>query len=43
MLPRVSGAVAQAQGSMSLENCPDRSAFERANYMRILQSWIDPV
>jgi dihydroorotate dehydrogenase (fumarate) len=27
------------QGSMSLVRCPDPHAFERANYMRILQSW----
>jgi cobalamin biosynthesis Mg chelatase CobN len=29
----------QAPGSMSLERCPDPSAFERGNYMRVLQSW----
>ncbi len=29
----------QMQGSMSLLKCPDPSAFERANYMHILQSW----
>ncbi len=29
----------QAQGSMSLERCADPHAYERANYMRILQSW----
>ncbi len=29
----------QAQGSMSLENCPDPGAFERGNYMRVLQTW----
>ncbi len=29
----------QMQGSMSLERCPDRSAYERANYMEILQMW----
>lgn len=27
------------QGSMSLSRCPDAHAFERANYMRVLQSW----
>ena len=27
------------QGSMSLQRCPDPAAFERANYMRVLQSW----
>ncbi|HEX2972768.1 MAG TPA: dihydroorotate dehydrogenase-like protein [Tepidisphaeraceae bacterium] len=26
-------------GSMSLSRCPDAKAFERANYMRVLQSW----
>jgi dihydroorotate dehydrogenase (fumarate) len=29
----------QMQGSMSLLNCPDPAAFERANYTRILQTW----
>ena len=29
----------QMQGSMNLEKCPDPKAFERANYMHILQSW----
>ncbi|MEW6365927.1 MAG: dihydroorotate dehydrogenase-like protein [Acidobacteriota bacterium] len=29
----------QALGSMSLEKCPDPGAFERANYMKILQGW----
>ena len=29
----------QMQGSMSLGRCPDPAAFERANYMLILQSW----
>ena len=29
----------QMQGSMSLARCPDPSAFERGNYVRILQSW----
>jgi dihydroorotate dehydrogenase (fumarate) len=29
----------QMQGSMSLERCPDPAAFERGNYMRVLQSW----
>ena len=27
------------QGSMSHARCPDPQAFERANYMRVLQSW----
>lgn len=29
----------QLRGSMSLQHCPDPAAFERANYMRILQAW----
>ena len=27
------------QGSMNLEACPDPAAYERANYMLVLQSW----
>ena len=27
------------RGSMSLARCPDPEAFERGNYMKILQSW----
>jgi dihydroorotate dehydrogenase (fumarate) len=33
------GSVRLMQGSMSLVRCPDPHAFERANYMRVLQSW----
>ena len=29
----------QAQGSMSLLHCPDPEAFERGNYLRVLQTW----
>jgi dihydroorotate dehydrogenase (fumarate) len=32
-------SLAQARGSMNLARCPDPSAFERGNYMRVLQSW----
>jgi dihydroorotate dehydrogenase (fumarate) len=32
-------SVQQMQGSMSLQRCPDPSAFERGNYARMLQSW----
>jgi dihydroorotate dehydrogenase (fumarate) len=32
-------SVRQMRGSMSLARCPDPSAFSRANYMRILQTW----
>ncbi len=29
----------ELRGAMNLRRCPDPSAFERANYIRILQSW----
>jgi dihydroorotate dehydrogenase (fumarate) len=29
----------QMQGSMSQRNCPDASAFERAQYMKGIQSY----
>jgi len=29
----------QAQGSMNLAHCPDPAAYERANYIHVLQSW----
>ncbi len=32
-------SLGQAQGSMSLLRCPDPEAFERGNYMKILQTW----
>jgi dihydroorotate dehydrogenase (fumarate) len=32
-------SVAQIHGSMSQANVPDPEQFERANYIRILQSW----
>jgi dihydroorotate dehydrogenase (fumarate) len=32
-------SMSQLKGSMSLASCPDPAAFERANYMRVLQSW----
>jgi len=32
-------SLAQMQGSMSLRRCPNPSAFERGNYLRVLQSW----
>jgi dihydroorotate dehydrogenase (fumarate) len=31
--------VAEFRGAMDLSHCPDRSAYERANYMKVLQSW----
>jgi dihydroorotate dehydrogenase (fumarate) len=33
----------QLQGSMNMSRCPDPTAFERANYVRTLQSWRDPL
>lgn len=32
----------QLQGSMNLLHCPDPAAYERANYMLMLQSWRAP-
>ena len=32
-------SLAQARGSMNLLACPDPAAYERANYMMIMQSW----
>jgi len=32
-------SIRQMQGSLSLSRCPDPAAFERANYMRVLNSW----
>jgi dihydroorotate dehydrogenase (fumarate) len=32
-------SLGQMRGSMSLERCPDPRAYERANYMKILQRW----
>jgi dihydroorotate dehydrogenase (fumarate) len=33
--------LAQARASMNLASCPDAGAYERANYVKILQSWRD--
>ena len=32
-------SVAQMKGSLSQQSCPDPGAFERANYMKALQSY----
>jgi dihydroorotate dehydrogenase (fumarate) len=32
-------SLAQFHDSMNLANCPDPAAYERANYMRVLNSW----
>jgi len=34
-------AMTEMRGCMNLARCPDASAFERANYVRVLQSWRD--
>jgi dihydroorotate dehydrogenase (fumarate) len=36
-------SVAQLRGSMSRANCPDPSAYERANYMRTLTTYVPEV
>jgi len=33
------GSLREMRGSMSLRSCPDPQAYERANYMLLLQSW----
>lgn len=35
-------SLAQMTGSMSMEKCPDPSPFNRASYMRVLQTWVNP-
>jgi dihydroorotate dehydrogenase (fumarate) len=32
-------SAAQMRGSMSLDRCPNPAAFERGNYVRLLQTW----
>ena len=32
-------SLAQLQGSMNLSGCPDPEAYQRGNYMRMLQTW----
>jgi dihydroorotate dehydrogenase (fumarate) len=34
-------SLAEMRGCMNLARCPDASAFERANYLRVLHSWHD--
>jgi dihydroorotate dehydrogenase (fumarate) len=33
------GSLAELRGSLNLDRCPDPAAYERANYMQLLQSW----
>lgn len=35
-------SLGQMVGSMSMEKCPDPSPFNRASYMRVLQTWVNP-
>jgi dihydroorotate dehydrogenase (fumarate) len=39
MAEREYESVAQMKGSLSQQNCPEPAAFERANYMKVLQSY----
>jgi dihydroorotate dehydrogenase (fumarate) len=32
-------SIDEMRGSMSLQNCPDPTAFERGNYLKTIQSW----
>lgn len=32
-------SLAQAKGSLNLSRCPDPSAYQRANYMKMVQGW----
>lgn len=32
-------SIAQMRGSMSLQRCPDPAAYERGNYVKLLQTW----
>jgi len=32
-------SLGEARGVLSQQNCPERAAFERANYMKVLHSW----
>jgi dihydroorotate dehydrogenase (fumarate) len=34
--------LSEVRGRLSLANCPDPTAFERANYIRTLSSWTRP-
>jgi dihydroorotate dehydrogenase (fumarate) len=35
-------SISQMRGSMSLGRCPDPAAFERGNYVKLLQTWRPP-
>ena len=42
MIEREYESVAQMRGSASQATVEDPSAFERANYMQTLRSWVTP-
>ncbi len=35
-------SVAELRGCMSYRHCPDPAGYERANYLRVLQTWVVP-
>jgi dihydroorotate dehydrogenase (fumarate) len=39
MQERDYGDVGELRGALNLRRCPDPAGHERANYIRILQSW----
>ena len=36
------GSIAEMRGSLSHQRCPDPAAYERANYVQVLQTWQAP-
>ena len=42
MEDREYASITQMRASMSLDRCPDPAAFERGNYVRLLQTWRPP-
>ena len=36
-------SLAETRGLLSQKNCPERAAYERANYMKVLHSWREQV
>jgi len=42
MAEREYTSVTEMRGSMSLDRCPNPAAFERGNYVRLLQTWRSP-
>ena len=42
MAEREYTSITEMRGSMSLDRCPNPAAFERGNYVRLLQTWRSP-